>query len=336
MLDLLTVDDSDMNQTMRLIKKEVARRKWKASVPRPWSLYVFLTRDDGVNLTIFGATPPTTSYAAAKVADDKIVTYELLNQTDIPQLDTISIREDATNTALTLMKKFGKIVVKPIDGSHGNGVSVGIHDEAGLRRAIAHAKAHTTRNTVLVQRHFPYDTVYDLRMLCIDYRFIAAIYRMPAIVIGDGVHTTEQLIAMANADGSRGVAYKAPLAMIDVEGARRHLSTALQDVPPKDQRVEVLGIANYGAGGETIDATDSIPDWLKRMAELASRTLQLPVAGVDFMLNDVPQSSMTREQLKVAFTEANKGPSLAIHAEPTRGMPRDAVRVYFDYLATID
>lgn len=97
-----------------------------------------------------------------------------------------------------------------------------------------------------------------------------------------------------------------------------------------------MGVANYGAGGETVDVTDDIPAWLIEDAERAARECGLVVAGVDFMIARVPRPDMTKEELAPAITEVNKAPLLTMHDTPTRGRgDRGATTAFMDYLATL-
>jgi cyanophycin synthetase len=173
-------------------------------------------------------------------------------------------------------------------------------------------------------------------MLCIDYKFIGAIWRVPARVFGDGEHTIEQLIERENASPRRGVAYKEELTTIDIKRACLYLKDRMNEVVPEGQEVQVMGIANYGAGGETVDVTDDVPAWLIEDAQRAASVCELVVAGVDFMIAQVPTPESTREELDPAITEVNKAPLLTMHDTPTHGKGnRGATKAFMDHLATL-
>ena len=73
------------------------------------------------------------------------------------------------------------VVVKPLDGNHGRGVSVNLDHRrrggGGLRAPSARARA------VVVESMIEGD---DHRLLVVDGKLVAAARRMPGHVVGDG------------------------------------------------------------------------------------------------------------------------------------------------------
>jgi cyanophycin synthetase len=338
MIDLMTLDEGTLSQSTKAIKEEAIKRNWHVDVFRTNSSHRIITRDDGKRMHIFGSVPPDTSYAAAKASNDKLLTYELLEDVNIPLLDLVTVSDDnELQEAIEFMVKKGKVVVKPVDGSHGHGITVDITDEPSLRRAISVAREATKQSKfVIVQEQYDHEMICDLRMLCINYKFIGAIWRVQARVFGDGQSTIEQLIHAENATERRGVAYHKELATINLDQARLYLGDRMNEVPAKEQEVSVMGVANYGAGGETVDITDDIPAWLIKDAERTARACELIVAGVDFMLAQVPTVKSTYEELLPAITEVNKAPLLTMHDTPTRGKGnRGATKAFMDHLASL-
>jgi glutamate--cysteine ligase len=106
-------------------------------------------------------------------------------------------------------------------------------------------------------------------------------------------------------------------------------------IPAKDVKVRVLGVANYGRGGELVDISDDIPNWMKQEAEIVSKSCGLAVCGVDYLSEKLNKHSK-RHEIKSYVIEVNKTPILAIHDEPTIGKNRRAVEKYVDYLNTIE
>lgn len=338
MHNLLDIPDDRLAQTMRLIKAEIAIRGWSASVPYEGSGHCFITRSDGVSLHIFSSTPTTTSFSAAHLANDKMATYELLRTVDTPQMMTALI-DGKTNwdDVSDAMEGVSSVVVKPLDGAHGRGVSVGISTASQFDQAKKTALHHSVsdQSKIIVQEQYIASDVYDVRMLVIDGRFIGAIHRVPAYVTGDGLSTVMELIEKENESPERGEPYRARLARIDSEQAERYLGVAADSVPENEQNIFVLGVANYGMGGETHDVTDLIPEWLRQIAERAAMVMDLPVAGVDVLLRSYPSSEGTVESLRPVVIEVNKCPSLGIHDAPTVGASRGATQAYVDYLSAV-
>lgn len=337
MIDIETVSDRKLSQTLRLIKGEILRRGWKAELAYVGSSHCFIDRGDGKKLHIFNATPPTTSYPAGSMANDKYGTYELLKPAGLPQMETLFVdMMTPIEDRIAFMRRLGKIVVKPVDGAHGKGITVNVAEEKDLWKAIDVAYAmRKDVDGVLLQQQYLHGAIHDIRILCIDNKFIAATLRNPARVFGNGTQTIRELIDAENNTERRGRAYYAPLATIDTVLAETFLKERMNEIPADGQEVSVLGVANYGVGGETIDVTDDMPQWLKELAEKTAETCELAVAGIDFMLAEKPTTESTFDQLDPIITEVNKCPMLAMHDEPTVGESRGTVAKYVDYLATL-
>ncbi len=337
MLQLKDIHDDQLNQTMQLLKAEFARRGWKAQIPYIGTAHCFVDRGDGRQLHIFSATPPTTSFSAAHMANDKFATHQVLSASGVHQLQTVLIAGgDDIADALALIEVCGSVVVKPIDGGHGRGITVNVSTEAALQSAIQVALSfNKSGDRVLAQEQYLHDKVFDLRILCIDYKYVAAILRVPARVYGDGEHTVRQLVEKENSSPQRGVAYYAPLATINMADVETFLGIGIDDVPQVNEEVRLLGVANYGAGGETIDVTDDIPEWMQIDAIAAARASQLPVAGVDFITSKAPFVSAGYDELDGVIIEINKCPALMIHDRPSSGISRNTVGTYVDYLASL-
>lgn len=336
MIDFLTIEGDQLNQGHQLLQKEFGARGWHVKTPYAGSPHFFISRSGQTSLHIFSTTPPTTSFAAAHLANDKFATHQLLDSAGIKQLKTVMVSSSKTEiaSAQALLDEVGAVVVKPIDGGHGKGITVGINNQADLTQAIDYAYdfAKSTRK-VIVQECYPHAEFIDIRVACINYSYVASTHRAPAAIIADGQRSLRELINNENTSGKRGEPYRAPLAYINEQMAATYLGDRLDEVPEEGRQVQVLGVANYGAGGEIIDITDDIPMWMRDMAVAAARVVELPVVGVDFMLATLPKNDSTQDELDPVIIEVNKCPSLAIHDLPTRGKARNAVGQYVEYLA---
>ncbi len=335
MIDIATITETELRGTLRLLRAEIIKRGWQATTPYIGSPHFYIDRGDGELFHIFSATPPTTSYAAAHLANDKYAAHQVLQGVGIPQLATVLVEAD-NSEAIDLINKVGKVVVKPVDGGHGDGISVNVTTHDQLMSAMAIAKQYSSsRKQAIVQTQFDHQSIRDIRVLCINFKYIAALMRVPARVFGDGTSTVAELMNQENASSKRGEAYKAPLTSIDMDRAAQFLGDKINSIPPEGEEVWVLGIANYGAGGELIDVSDDLPTWLIDEAQKAAEVTELPVAGVDFMMSAVPHRTMQRDEVDAVIVEINKCPSLSIHDEPTFGKSRGVIVAYVDYLATL-
>lgn len=337
MIDLLQIPEEKLGQSQRFLKRQFIERGWRANVLYIGSAHVFITRDDGKKIHIFGNSSPNASYAAASLINDKFATYQLLKNSGIPQLDTIKVSNIGSDEALEFLNKKMKVVVKPIDGGHGKGITVNVSNKSDLEKAIELALENTKGiHSAIIQEQYNHEMIYDLRISIVDYKYTGAIRRVAARVFGDGEKTVRQLIEMENSSERRGRAYHSELASIDIERSETYLKEEIDFVPNAGEEVQVLGIANYGAGGELFDVTDDIPNWLIEYSEKVARECELPVAGVDFLMACMPKKDMTKQEIDPMLIEVNKSPLLAIHDMPTSGISRNVVSKYVDYLATLD
>jgi len=337
MVDLLSVENSQLNRGMQLLRDQVSARGWTADVPYIGSPHCFIDRGDGKPIHIFATTPPDVSYATAHLANDKYATYQVLKQLDVRQPETVlTLGSEPSSEVIDLLQRSKKVVVKPLDAGHGKGITVGVTSKDGLRLAMTYALTHSrSSDKVIVQQQYEHPEIYDIRLTFINFKFVAAMHRVPAWVATDGQSSLAELIDSENASDKRGVAYHSPLARIDAVAACEYLGDEQLRVYPAGSEVQVLGIANYGAGGEINDLTDEIPDWMLKIAEEIALKMQLPVCGIDFLTRRVPTATSTTEDLDAVLIEINKSPSLAIHDLPTNGQPRSAVSSYVDYLAHV-
>jgi cyanophycin synthetase len=316
-----------------MIIEESLARGWKTELYTAQSPHLRLGRIDGSSIEIFSSLPSTTSFAAARLCDDKFLTHLALLEVGLPVLPTyLCYREDeARIAARAVLDAADAYVVKPLDASHGNGVTVGLTSLDALAEPLQAAQVFSP--SVIIQACQP-DAI-DIRVLCINNKFVAALERIPARVMGDGLQTIEELIITENAKTTRGDCYTTELTTIPIESARLFLGDTITAVPPKGEWIQVLGTANVGTGGETRDITDELPQWLIKMSEKAAKTLSLATCGVDFLLDKAPEVTHTPQTLKTSITEVNKAPSLFIHERPNHGTPRPVVAAYLDYLATV-
>lgn len=337
MLDLYSLDTDSLRQTKRLLRDEFKKRGWQAYVAYPSATLITVVRDDGVKFDINSSTPPTTSFVAAKTADDKFATYSKLESLPlVRQLETRLLKtEDDMYLLSEMLAKYPKIVIKPLDGAHGNGVTTNIRTLEEAHAAIESVRLKKPQGTLLVQAQYETDITHEVRVLCINGAYVAAIYRQPARVFGDGIHTVTELIEIENSQPQRGEPYVQLYASINIDEVRTYLGEAIYAIPGSGEQVNVLGVANYGAGGETIDVTDVIPQWMTRDAEAVARHMDLPLVGVDFIMKQYPTPDATQDELSPVVLEINRTPSLGIHDEPTDGVSRQTVATYVDYLASL-
>ncbi len=335
MFEVSDADAQKFSATNRLVTLAAIDRGWRVFAYDLPASHMYIDRGDNKKIHIYSSCPPSVSYADAVGTNDKWHTYQILRECNVTQLETyVANQTESKDQKTNFLDLMQKVVVKPRDGSHGNGITVGVENLEQIDTAIDYAMRHNNNaKTVIIQKQFMGGNT-DLRLLCIAGKFIAAIHRVPARVHGDGLHATSQLIDLENAKKERGIPYRAKFASIDKKQAITYLGDSIEDIPNDGEVVTVLGVANYGAGGETIDVTDEIPYWLQQEAEKASRALGLSVSGVDYIATDKKDiSELQANGTDAVLIEVNKAPALCIHDEPTEGINRHTTDAYLDFIA---
>ncbi|HSE60758.1 MAG TPA: hypothetical protein VLA88_00520 [Candidatus Saccharimonadales bacterium] len=270
------------------------------------------------------STPDSSSFTGGYISDRKPLANDMAASLGVPVPASCIVATDDLAPALELLKQHLPLVVKPSDGAHGNGVTVGVATKEQLKAAVAKAKEHTIKGKVVVQEQVSGD---DVRVLVIGSKTIAAAHRLPAKVIGDGKRTIRELIMFENEnDPDRGINYEKKLNNIDLAAAERFLGERLdQDIPGNGERVQVVGTANIGTGGEAHDVTDSVlSSPLAGYAEQLATALRLDTAGVDFLWD--------QKTGDVHFIEINACPSFGMHLMPVHGKPRNVAKDFVDFL----
>ncbi len=276
-----------------------------------------------IQATVTSLTP----HIAVELASDKEETNKILSSLGlpVPQQRLVQSEDGAVQAA----RRIGyPVVVKPYNANHGRGVSIFLQDEASVREAFQKAKEHS--RSVLVESFI---TGADHRMLVINGELVAASKRMPGHVVGDGVHTIEELVAEVNADPRRGIGHEKVLTRIELD----HEATRLMDakgysrftVPAAGEMVMLRLTANLSTGGTAADVTDTVHPDNVEMAVRAIKAIGLDVGGVDFLTPDITKSY---KDIGGAICEVNAAPGYRMHMAPSEGKPRDVAGKTVDML----
>ncbi|MDF1551303.1 MAG: bifunctional glutamate--cysteine ligase GshA/glutathione synthetase GshB, partial [Bacteroidales bacterium] len=158
---------------------------------------------------------------------------------------------------------------------------------------------------------------------------IAVAYRMPANVVGDGKKNINELINDKNI--VRGEDYTHPLLKIKIDyEVERHLKEQklnLESVPKSGERIFLRKNSNLSTGGDSIDLTDDMPDFYKKIAEKAARAAGLKIAGIDIIIKNIHKTPNHKNYIVV---ELNAPAMLSMHDYPYVGKNRNVARYVVD------
>ena len=268
-----------------------------------------------------------TSILGVEIADDKERTKTILASMGIPVPKGASV--DNYEEALLTVEAIGyPVVVKPLKGNHGRGVTVNINNSEEL--FVAFQMANTIYETCLIEE---YIRGYDFRVLVIDGKFVAAALREPAFVIGNGKDTIQQLIDNINKDPERGVGHENNLTLITIDNSTERLleinKVNLKTILAKDQKIYLKFAANLSEGGTAEDVTDNVHPHNKLMVERISRLIGLNVMGIDI----IDQSLETPLEIgRSGVVEVNAAPGFRMHLKPSKEKPRNIAAQLVDML----
>ncbi len=268
-----------------------------------------------------------TSSIGVELACDKEDTKYLLEQAEVevPRGDIIS-RERNLEAACNYVGY--PLVIKPIDGNHGRGITVDINTYDEALKGFNAAKEVSKR--VIVEK---YITGEDYRLLVVNNVLIAAALRTPAHVIGDGKSTIEALVAAVNKDPRRGYGHEKELTAITINELTKTIIAdagyQLDSVLPDGERLILKDTANLSTGGTAEDITDIVHPANVAMAERISKIIDLDICGIDIMTTDISQPL---SETGGAVLEVNAGPGFRMHLAPTKGLPRNVAAPVVDKL----
>lgn len=266
---------------------------------------------------IQAAETDRSSAIGESIAQDKELTKKLLEAAGVPVPQGRPVT-DADDAWAAMCEIAGPVVVKPLDGNQGKGVTVNIVTRDHLN--VAYAAAARISSEVLVERFIPGS---DFRMLVVGNQLVAAARREPPMVIGDGEHTVRELVEIVNSDPRRSDGHATSLTKMHIDAialARLKVQGYTADsIPDKGQYVVLRNNANLSTGGSATDVTDDVHPDLAASAVAAAQMVGLDICGVDVVCDSVLRPL---EEQGGGIVEVNAAPGLRMHLQPSYGKGR--------------
>ena len=270
-----------------------------------------------------------TSSIGVELACDKEDTKYLLEQAEVevPRGDIIR-RESSLEEACRYVGY--PLVIKPVDGNHGRGITVDIQNYEDALDAFRQAKESSRSGAIIIEKFI---TGEDYRLLVINNKLVAAAKRTPAHVIGDGKSTIQQLIDEVNKDPRRGYGHENVLTQITVNDLTMTIikdsGYNLDSIISDGEKLILKDTANLSTGGTAEDVTDIVHPANVAMAERISKIIDLDICGIDVMTTDITKPL---SETGGAVLEVNAGPGFRMHLAPTTGLPRNVAAPVIDKL----
>ncbi|HEX9878395.1 MAG TPA: N-acetylglutaminylglutamine synthetase [Gammaproteobacteria bacterium] len=304
--------ESHLNPYAQIIVDEALRRGIAVQVQDAEHGY-FALQFGGRRIICRESLSELTSAIAMSRCDDKTVTHKVLREVGIRVPEQRLAGERGENHGF--LREHGAVVVKPAQGEQGRGVFVNLTDPEELDRAVQ-TVAEMCPKVVLEE----YVTGEDLRVVLIDFKVVAAAIRKPAQITGTGRHSIAALIEKQSRRRAAATGGESSIPVDDetIRCLSAH-GLSLDDVLPTGRVTPVRKTANLHTGGTLHDVTDSLSPELCEVSERIARTLDIPVVGLDFIV-DSPESA------GYTLIEANERPGLANHE------PRPTAECFVDLL----
>ena len=264
-----------------------------------------------------------TNVIAVELAQDKEETKDRLERHGIPvpKGKVVYTLKQANKAAGELGRP---VVVKPVNGRKGLGVSLEVSTLEEMKGAFEAAKEFSS--AILIEEML---AGRNYRVAIVGGRMVAASERLLPHVIGDGVSTIRELIATENRNPLRGDGHEKPLTKIkvdsDVINHLQHAGMSLDAIPKHGEHVTLSNRSNLSTGATAQDVTDQVHPTITRMCERAARLIGLDVCGVDLVIPDIAMPMTSG-----GVIELNASPGLRMHHYPSAGMPRDVGQAVVD------
>ena len=268
-----------------------------------------------------------TSAIGVEIAQDKVDTKRVLSNIGlpVPRGDTARSPDEAIDIA----QEIGfPVILKPVDASHGRGISGRLDDEVSVRSAWP--IAHAVSSRVVVEHYYE---GFDHRVLVVNGKVVACAQRVPAHVIGDGRQSIRELIDEANRDPRRGVGHTKTLTRLSADKSTvdylARNGRTLESVPSPNEQVILRGTANLSTGGTAIDRSDEMHPDNVTACEMAAGIVGLDIAGIDVLTADI---SVPFRENDAVILEVNAAPGIRMHTHPTQGKWRNVGAPILDML----
>ncbi len=303
----------ELNRHTRVIVDEAQRRHIAVEIVDP-VLGELCLRFGGRTVTTLESLSELTNAVAFRRCDDKLLTRRVLQQAALPVAPGQAATFDQADQDFLELHR--DLVVKPARGEQGRGISVGVITVDGLGRACDSARRHWPE--VLLERRCEGE---DLRVVVIAGEMVAAAIRRPPMVTGTGSQTLAQLIAQYSQERTAAMGAGSTIPLNEATWITLQAAgfDDLEEVLAKGEMVTVLRTANVHTGGTIHDVTDRLHRELEALAVAAAAAVDLPVAGVDLIIDAVDAPGGV-------VIEVNEQPGLANHE------PRPTAARFLDLL----
>ncbi|MBF0213159.1 MAG: ATP-grasp domain-containing protein, partial [Magnetococcales bacterium] len=305
------------HQGIQLLAEAASRRGYRLE-REDNKTYIF-TNDSGS--FVCTQNTPDTSIFSPMLTTDKSMTKILLARFGIP-VPGGKVFDESREALKYFLSRKGPQVVKPLDGMGGYGVTAGIKDRVEFLIAWRKARAHGTQ--IIVEDYFEGD---EIRIIVLGGRVVVAFCRVPAHVIGDGVRTISELIAVKNKARARNPFMKKHEIKEENCDLMRAYGRSFEEVPAAREFVRLGSPSNIGMGGEAVSVLEPLHPSFHRLARKVWDAIPgATILGLDVLIKDMSRDAEWPGNACVI--EVNSNPTIGMpcfvsYGPPFRSLPDD-------------
>lgn len=285
--------------------------------------FLCLKHGDHIEYVKNGNMTSHDSYISPLIMENKVVTKKVLHKAgfNVPQsVEFTSLEKAVASYALFENRA---VVIKPKSTNYGLGITIfqqGVQNRDDFAKAVE--IAFREDKEVMVE---DYLVGTEYRFFVLGDETLAVLLRVPANVIGDGLHTVAELVTMKNNHPLRGDGSRTPLKKIalgEIEQLQlKEQGLTVDSVPAKDQLVQLRANSNISTGGDSIDMTDEMHESYKQLAVAITKAMGAAVCGVDLIIPDLKKPAEPN-LASWGVIEANFNPMMMMHIFPYAGKSR--------------
>jgi GNAT-family acetyltransferase (TIGR03103 family) len=254
-----------------------------------------------------------TNAIAMSLCDNKAITTRLIAESGL--CVPAQLTEVDSEKRVAFLQKYQHIVVKPVHGEQGAGISVDITNADDLYTAIEVARKVSSE--VLLEEYIKGE---DLRVVVINGKVVAAAVRRPPVIIGDGEKSIKELIKVQSQKREQATGGESH---IPLDGETQHCvrdaGYTLFSILPAGEELIVHKTFNLHTGATIHDVTARVHPRVCEAALRIAQIINIPVVGIDFIVPAVDSD-------EYVFIEANERPGLANHE------PQPTAQRFIDFL----
>jgi len=265
------------------------------------------------------------SNKSVRICQNKEETKKMLQKSSVPiplgeEFD-INQEEKVINYAESIGYP---VVLKPLSGSMGRGVYMGINNKNELLDAMHDARSTLHYKKYLLEKYYPGK---EYRVYVVGDKVIGATNRIPANIKGNGKDTVEILIEKKNKQRKNNP-YLAPKPIkvdFEVRNCLKKQGYQMDSIPEKGETVFLREKSNLSSGGDPIEATEELTEEVQEIAVNALKALpSIPHAGVDIIVDP-------EDNKKGVVLEINATAEISFHTFPLIGEAKDVPGAIVDY-----